>query len=126
EDSKWWDLVRSNLDNKKVSLAEVKSTWNRIVNKVNLLRGSIKPTLWNKYHVAGGSVGGRLVYVARIDFPIVYEKLFDRLLVHCPPENRFKTTRARCQIDFNYTHLDSSNIQCVKWMYVDKNLFRYR
>lgn len=127
KDKNWWGLIKSHINDPTITgISDIKAEWDRIVKKIRILRGSIKPTLWNKYHVSGGSVGGKLVYVARIDFPVVYERLFDRLLEYCPPEKRFRSTRARCQIDFNYKCLDSSNIHCVKWVYVDPELYRFK
>ena len=125
EDSNWWKMVASQMD-KDLPQDELEEEWNRIIQKVRLLEGSVKPNKWNKYHVAGGSVGGKLVYVARIDFPVVYEKLFFKLLECFPPETRFLPAKSRCQIDFTYTSLDDSNLDRVKWVYVDSNLHMFK
>ena len=121
QDKKWWKLVGESIGG-KLTLDEVKKKWGDIVDTVRWNQGKIKPTKWNKYQVSGGSVNGKLVYVARIDFPVIYEKLFEQLLDFYPPEKRFRPVKYRCQINFTHVTLNSSNIHRVKWMYLDPNI----
>lgn len=128
DDKQWWDMVRNCMPKyyKNKPLREIKKKWMSVVNKVRKLKGTVKPSMWNKYHVAGGAVGGKLIYVARIDFPIVYERLFEKLLEDYPPETRFSPVKSRCQIDFTCACINDTNKDGLKWFHVDSEIAKYR
>ena len=129
KDKEWLQLLirfmPANFKNAK-HLKDVQPYWDSIVKKVRRLKGTVKPTMWNKYHVAGGAVGGTIIYVARIDFPIVYERLFERMLDDYPPEMRFTPVKSRCQIDFTCACLNETNKDGVMWKFIAEDIEKYK
>lgn len=122
----WWKIVASAMKRPPKAPTELKARWNRIVAKVRKYGGTIKPKRWNKYHISGGSVNGKIVYIARVPFSVVYEKLFDKLMDHFPPEKRFVTNKPRCSILFSYNCISEEMKRYVRWLYLAEEINKYK